>query len=176
VFGFLLQKGGVAKYNVLEGQLRLQDFTVVKVMLTTIVVGMVGIYFLHEKAGTKLHIKPTKLAANVLGGLIFGVGFAMAGYCPRTGAAALGQGDIHALFFMGGLVFGSYPFAEMSSLVKRTVDRWGNYGVGLICVPRVPVETWCFSRAPRISAWQVIDFLVGSCSVKNVEISREKYR
>ena len=79
MFGFLLQKGGVAKYNVLEGQLLLRDFTVVKVMLTAILVGMVGIYFLQEKAGTKLHIKPTQLAANVLGGLIFGVGFSMAG-------------------------------------------------------------------------------------------------
>ena len=88
MFGFLLQKGGVAKYHVLEGQLLLQDFTVAKVMLSAILVGMVGIYFLHKIAYTKMHIQPTKIGANILGGLIFGVGFALAGYCPGTGAAA----------------------------------------------------------------------------------------
>jgi hypothetical protein len=47
-FGFLLQKGGVGKFNVLIGQLLLQDWTVAKIMLTAIVVGMVGIFALHH--------------------------------------------------------------------------------------------------------------------------------
>ncbi|RPH92449.1 MAG: YeeE/YedE family protein, partial [Lysobacterales bacterium] len=44
VFGFLLQKGGVAKHEVLMGQFFLTDFTVIKVMLTAIIVGMLGIF------------------------------------------------------------------------------------------------------------------------------------
>jgi len=40
-----------------------------------------------------LHIKPTRYAANIIGGLLFGVGFGLLGYCPGTGAAALGQGN-----------------------------------------------------------------------------------
>ena len=47
IFGFLLQRGGVAKYNVLLGVLLLEDFTVVKVMLTAIVVGTVGIFTMY---------------------------------------------------------------------------------------------------------------------------------
>lgn len=43
-FGFLLQKGGVAKYDVLLGALLLTDFTVMKIMLAAILVGMVGIF------------------------------------------------------------------------------------------------------------------------------------
>jgi len=42
VFGFLLQKGGVAKYEVLMGQFFLTDFAVIRVMLTAIIVGMLG--------------------------------------------------------------------------------------------------------------------------------------
>lgn len=128
LFGFLLQKGGVASYHVLEGQLLLKDFTVIKVMLSAILVGMIGIYYLHRTGRTKLQVKPTKIGANVLGGLIFGVGFALAGYCPGTGAAALGQGELAALIAMFGLVAGSYGYAELSQTLKRTIETWGDLG------------------------------------------------
>ena len=66
-FGFLLQKGGVGKFNVLIGQLLLQDFTVAKVMLTAIVVGMVGVFTLHHFGKVNLHLKPTRIGSNVIG-------------------------------------------------------------------------------------------------------------
>lgn len=43
LFGFLLQKGGVTKYDVIVGQLLLEDFTVLKIMLTAVLVGAVGL-------------------------------------------------------------------------------------------------------------------------------------
>lgn len=127
-FGFLLQKGGVAKYHVLIGQLLLKDFTVIKIMLTAILVAMTGLYFLRKADKVKFHIKPTKLASNISGGLIFGVGFAFAGYCPGTGAAGLGQGDLPAIIFMLGLIAGSYLYAESSGFLKNTVETWGVKG------------------------------------------------
>lgn len=127
-FGYLLQKGGVGKYHILLGQLLLQDWTVVKIMLTAVVVGMVGIFALHHFAKVNLHIKPTKLGSNIIGGLVFGAGFALIGYCPGTGAAALGQGSWDALFGMAGLVAGSWLYAELSGTLKRTVEQWGDRG------------------------------------------------
>lgn len=127
-FGFLLQKGGVTKYHLLEGQLLLSDFTVMKVMLSAILVGMIGFYFLQQKNLVKPHIKPVQLGANIIGGLIFGMGFALAGYCPGTGAAALGQGNFNALYYMGGMLVGSYVFAELSATLSQTVKTWGDFG------------------------------------------------
>lgn len=127
-FGFLLQKGGVAKYNVLVGQLLLQDFTVIKVMLTAVVVGMVGIFTMRPLAKANLHLKPTRIGANLIGGLVFGAGFGLLGYCPGTAAAALGQGNGDALFGMVGLVIGSYLYAEFSKGLKGTVEKWGDKG------------------------------------------------
>jgi uncharacterized protein len=127
-FGFLLQKGGVAKYHILEGQLLLADFTVIKVMLSAILAGMIGFYFLHKKGLAKSHVKPAKLGANVIGGLIFGAGFALAGYCPGTGAAALGQGNLNALYYMGGMLIGSYIYAELSPTLNGTVKTWQDKG------------------------------------------------
>ena len=128
VFGFLLQKGGVAKYHVLIGVLLLEDFTVIKVMLSAIVVGMIGVFGLYALGLVKLHIKPTRYAANILGGLLFGVGFALLSYCPGTGAAALGQGNLDALAGVLGLMAGSYLYAESSGLLGRTVMKWGDRG------------------------------------------------
>jgi len=141
-FGFLLQKGGVGKYHILLGQLLLQDWTVVKVMMTAIVVGMVGIFALHHFAKVNLHIKPTRIGAQSIGGLLFGAGFALLAYCPGTGAAALGQGSWDVLFGMAGLIAGSYLFAEMSGWLKKTVETWGEKGKltlpDLLHIPRLP--------------------------------------
>lgn len=150
-FGFLLQKGGVGKFNVLIGQLLLQDFTVAKVMLTAIMVGMIGVFTLHRFGKVELHIKPTRIGANVIGGLLFGAGFALLGYCPGTAAAALGQGSWDALFGMAGLVAGSWVFAEISGWSKRTVEKWGDCGkVMLPDLLRVPRTAFVIGLAAAL--------------------------
>ena len=106
----------------------LEDFTVIKVMLSAIVVGMIGVFGLKALGLVKLHVKPTRYAANVLGGLMFGVGFALLSYCPGTGAAALGQGNYDAIAGILGLLAGSYLYAESSGLLGRTVLKWGDRG------------------------------------------------
>jgi hypothetical protein len=129
IFGFLLQKGGVAKYEVLIGMLLLEDFTVMKVMISAVTVGMIGIYALHTAGLVKLHIKPTRYGANTLGGILFGIGFGLAAYCPGTGAAALGQGNYDAIAVLVGLLAGSYVFAEASGWLARTLNHWGDRGI-----------------------------------------------
>ncbi|MFA6621439.1 MAG: YeeE/YedE thiosulfate transporter family protein, partial [Candidatus Caldatribacteriota bacterium] len=74
LFGFLLQKGGVAKYDVIIGQLLLKDFTVIKIMLTAIVVGMPGIYLMKDLGLIELHPKPGSIGMTMIGGIIFGIG------------------------------------------------------------------------------------------------------
>lgn len=128
LFGFLLQRGGMGKHEVLVGQLLLQDWTVAKVMLTAILVGMVGLFSLHTRGQVQLHYKSTRLTANIGGGLLFGAGFALLGYCPGSAAAALGEGHWDALFGVAGLLVGSYLYAEASATTSRTVERWGDLG------------------------------------------------
>jgi hypothetical protein len=59
---------------------RLTDLTVLKVMFGGILAGMVGVYFLKDFGLVNLHIKPTLLAANILGGVIFGIGMLLLGF------------------------------------------------------------------------------------------------
>jgi uncharacterized membrane protein YedE/YeeE len=126
--GFLLQKGGVAKYEVLMGQFLLTDFTVIKVMLTAICVGMIGVFSLRALGLVELHVKPARYAANIAGGLLFGVGLALLGYCPGTGVVALGQGNYDAIAGILGLMAGSYVYAETSGYLSSTIQKIGNRG------------------------------------------------
>ena len=112
IFGFLLQKGGVTKYDVIVNQFRLKDFTVLKTMLTAIVVGGLGVYFLADQGLAKFSIKPAWLVANVGGGLIFGVGMVLLGLCPGTAVAALGEGNRRAAFGVLGMFLGALVQAE----------------------------------------------------------------
>lgn len=127
-FGFLLQKGGVAKFDILIGMLLLEDFVVAKVMLSAVVVGMVGFALLQRSGRVRAQIKETSYGANALGGLLFGVGFALMAYCPGTNAAAVGQGNLDALVGMAGLMAGSYAFARTPKRWRARLSRWGQRG------------------------------------------------
>ena len=127
VFGFLLQKGGLAEYDVIIGQLLLTDFTVVKVMLSAILVGMAGVFIMRRAGIIRLQIKPGSIGSTVLGGIIFGVGFAILGYCPGTAAAAFGSGAMDALMGMIGIVIGAGVFARLYPALDRRILHWGAF-------------------------------------------------
>ena len=73
IFGFLLQKGGVTKYDVILGQLLLRDFTVLKIMMSAVVVGMPGVFIMRKLGLIEFDIKFGSLGKNVIGGLLFGM-------------------------------------------------------------------------------------------------------
>jgi len=135
LFGFLLQKARVLRYDKQLGALRLIDMTIVKFMLTTVLVGMVGIYLLSDLGLVVVKPKAAVLGANIIGGLIFGVGWGLVGYCPGTSLGALGEGRWDALWGILGMIFGAGLFAEVYPGLKRTVMVWGD--LGKITLPQV---------------------------------------
>ena len=128
LFGFLMQKAKVIRYDRQLAALRLKDMTIVKFMLTNILVAMVGIYLLYDLGLVKLSIKSTILGANILGGLIFGIGWGIVGYCPATAMGALGEGRYDSVFGLLGMILGAGIYAEAYPLMKATVLTWGNFG------------------------------------------------
>ncbi|MBI5282941.1 MAG: YeeE/YedE family protein [Candidatus Solibacter usitatus] len=143
LFGFLLQKGRVSDRRVIVGQFLLRDFTVMKVMLTAIVVGGAGVYAMHAAGLTKLFVKPAQMAAVPVGGLIFGVGMVLLGYCPGTAAAAAGEGKRDAWLGLAGMVVAAAVFAEMAAGFSKSIMTWANLGpVTLPDVTGVPAWVW----------------------------------
>jgi len=129
VFGFLLQKGGVTRYDVILGQLLLEDFTVVKIMLSAAVTGMIGVYFFKGLGWVKLQPKAGSVGMNVWGGLFFGIAFAILGYCPGTAVGAIGNGSLDALAGgLTGMLVGAGLFATVYPGFSKAVVQKGFFG------------------------------------------------
>lgn len=157
VFGFLLHRGGVTQYRVILGQFLMKDHTVLRTMLTAVVVGSAGVYALHQfgpQAGlgeVALHVKTTAVAANVLGGVIFGVGMVVLGYCPGTGVAALGAGSRHAIPGLLGMLFGAAVYAEIYPAIKGGLLSVLSYGK--ITIPdALNMSPWVFVVGLAVAA------------------------
>lgn len=129
VFGFLLQKAHVTRADTILGQFLLRDFTVLKVMLSAVIVGGVGIYAMLQLGWIAgLHVKAAYLVANAVGGVIFGAGMATLGYCPGTGVAALGDGSRDALAGLFGMLVGAGLYAETHAWVVANVHPLADLG------------------------------------------------
>jgi len=80
-FGFSLNKAGLTKYHKIANQFRFTDMTILKFMMTAIAVAMTGLYIFRGLGWVSFPTVPaTYIVGNLLGGLIFGVGMALAGY------------------------------------------------------------------------------------------------
>ena len=84
IFGAILQYARLNRFDTIAGMAVLQNFTIAKTISFTIGLGALllqaEIYF----GWADYHIKPLLLAGVLMGGLLFGVGMAILGYCPGT--------------------------------------------------------------------------------------------
>jgi hypothetical protein len=110
-FGAVLQLGGGSSYKKVMGSLLLKDLDIIKLIMMAIAVGSVGIYALDLVDMANMSIKPTYVAGIAIAGLIFGVGFAVAGYCPGTCIVASAEGKTDAMVTVLGGLAGALLYA-----------------------------------------------------------------
>lgn len=140
-FGFLLQKGRVVRFDKQVAAMRLKDMTILKFMLAAILVGTVGLHLLAQLDVLAFKHKPMNLGAVGLGGILFGAGWAVMGFCPGTSVGALGEGRWHAVFAVLGMLLGAVVYAELYPFFKRTVLAWKDFGP--IALPEtLGLNTW----------------------------------
>lgn len=143
VFGVLLHRGGVANYNVIVNQFRFRDFTVLKIMMTAIIVGGIGVLALNSAGLANYHIKAANMLGIVIGAAIFGVGMVLYGYCPGTAIAAAASGSIHAVVGLAGLLVGGTLYAFSFPWIAKHILPVGALGkVRLPDVSGVPALVW----------------------------------
>ena len=108
-FGWWLERAGLGSAPKLMGQFQLTDLTVFKVMFSAIVTAMLGLFWLARFGVvdlSRVYVPETFVLPQIVGGLVFGAGMALAGLCPGTScvAAATGRGD--GLVVAGGFFAG----------------------------------------------------------------------
>lgn len=141
LFGFLLQKARVLRFDKQVGAMLLNDMTVFKFMLSAILIGMIGIQVLSGLEIIKLSHKAMNVGAVLIGGALFGAGWAVMGFCPGTSIGALGEGRWHAVFAILGMIAGAAIYAELYPFFKSTVHSWKDFG--RIGVPEaIGVSPW----------------------------------
>ena len=153
LLGFLMQKGGILRFDRQVGALRLRDMTLVKFILSAILVGSVGFQLLVDHGQIVFSHQAMNVGGVVVGGLLFGGGWAVAGFCPSTAIGALGEGRWHALFVIAGMLAGAALYAEALPFLKETVLVWKDYGK--LALP----------QTVGVSPWRCIAVLWGVCTV-----------
>lgn len=133
-FGFALERAGFGSSRRLAGVFYFTDMAVVKVMFSALLTAMLGLSFMMAFGWIHLeqiYLMPTLYAAQIVGGLLFGVGFVMGAWCPGTAAAGVASGRIDAFVFLIGVTGGSILFNEFFPLI-RSLYTTGNQGVQMV--------------------------------------------
>jgi uncharacterized membrane protein YedE/YeeE len=128
LFGALLQLAGASSHQEMTNALRLKDLTMIKLIVMAIGVGLIGVHLLDAFGVANMKVKDLFLPGIVIAGAIFGVGFAVAGYCPGTALAAAAEGKPDAWATILGGLLGALIFAFMFPELEESLLRIGRYG------------------------------------------------
>lgn len=144
-FGFFLERAGFGSSRKLASQFYFIDMSVLKVMFTAIVTAMVGLTLLSQLGVVDLGmvtLKETRLIANLVGGLVLGVGFVIGGYCPGTSVVGAATGRIDAMIYLLGMFAGMFvfgfaypalqPLVESTSMGKVTMPAFFHIPYGIM--------------------------------------------
>ena len=113
-FGFILSRAGATSYDAIAGMFLLEDLHLFGVIGVAIAVSAIG-FELMRRTGVKarrggaiaLSKKPVQ-PGLVIGGLLFGVGWGLAGTCPGTALAQIGEGRLAGVFTFAGILLGAW--------------------------------------------------------------------
>lgn len=161
-FGATLEQAGLGDARKLIGQFRRTDFCVFRVMFSAILTTMLGLFWFGRFGLidlATLYVPETWLLPQLVGGLVFGIGFVLAGLCPGTScvAAASGRADgfaVMAGMFAGigacGLAFGALEgFYVRGGLGVLTLPQWLGVPEGVVVFAIVAIALLAFSLLPR---------------------------
>ncbi len=139
IMGVLLQRVRASSPGMIASTLRLENLSIIKFMALTIAVGAVAAYALSYFVPMHFDIKPTYILGVLGGGLIFGVGFGLGGYCPGTCVVAAGEGRKDALFTILGGIVGALAFTLVYAALQPVLIKPLDYGkVTLASVLHLP--------------------------------------
>ena len=127
-FGAILFLGGASSYRRILGTLLLKDMWIIKLMMTAIGVGTLGIYLLDLGGLANMSIKPAYVWGVLAGGVIFGIGWAVSGYCPGTCVVGASEGKKDAIFTVVGALLGAFVFSVAYPYIESMLIEPANFG------------------------------------------------
>lgn len=158
-FGYILQRVGALEYENILNTLRLKNLAIPKFMLLSVAITVVGIFSLRSMGLVTLDLIIANPLTNILGGLIFGVGFALAGYCPGTCIGAMGEGKRDARYTVMGGIFGVlvYTLFQQYSGFSATAFDLGKMSL-VDLIPLNPFSVSVIFSATIVAIVYLVDY------------------
>ena len=124
-FGVALEQAGLGSARKLAGLFYFTDFTVFKVMFSAIITAMLGVFWLDRIGfldASRVYVPETYLLPQLVGGVVFGAGFVLAGLCPGTSCVAAASGRIDGLSVVGGMFTGVLASGLLFGSLQRLYE------------------------------------------------------
>ena len=124
VFGFILSRSGAADYNYIQGMFLFEEFQLYGIIATAVILTAPGLWLLKRRGRTlmgqplEIELKP-RHRGNVAGGVLFGIGWALAGMCPGPIFVNIGEGKLYAVAALAGALVGTALFGTVYPRVHR---------------------------------------------------------
>lgn len=117
-FGFVLSRSGAADYDQVQRMFLLQSFQLYGIIGTAVVVTAPGLWLLKRRGrtlgGAPLAVRPKpRHPGNIIGGVLFGIGWSITGMCPGPILVNIGEGKLYALAALAGVLVGATLFAAL---------------------------------------------------------------
>jgi uncharacterized membrane protein YedE/YeeE len=162
-FGWFLERGGLGNARKLAAQFYLTDLTVFKVMFSAIVTAALGVFW-SVRLGildlSQVAVPPTFIMPQLVGGLVFGVGFITAGLCPGTSCVAAATGRIDGLAVVFGMFAGVFAFEallpgfqafyESTARGTFTLDQLTGFSTGAVIFALTAIALGAFAGAEAL--------------------------
>lgn len=129
-FGFVMESSGFSSSRKIMGSFYGYDFTMIRVFMTAGITALIGVLYMDYFGWIDRHelfVVPTFLGATISGGVLMGLGFLAAGFCPGTSFLAAAIGKIDGMVFILGAFLGILFFGEIFPLISDFyyADSWG---------------------------------------------------
>lgn len=116
LFGIVFVKGEIISWFRIQEMFRLQSFFMFGVIGTAVIVAMISIQIikrlkLKSVGGETITIEPKEFnKGTIIGGLIFGLGWAITGACPGPLYAQIGSGFIVVIITLVSAIAGTWIY------------------------------------------------------------------
>lgn len=125
VFGFVLSRSGAADYNFIQSMFLFTSFQLYGIIGTAVALTAPGLWLLRRHGRTAsgrpiaIDSKPLH-RGNIVGGVLFGVGWSIAGMCPGPILVNIGEGKLYAIAALAGALVGAGAFGALYPRLQGT--------------------------------------------------------
>ncbi len=120
LFGIILTKAEVISWYRIYEMFRFQSFHMYGVIGSTILLGIIGIQWIKRKNIKSINGEEIKIADKnysipryLIGGIIFGLGWALTGACPGPMFVLVGNGFLVMLVAIASAIAGTYVYGAV---------------------------------------------------------------